>query len=261
MIIGNRQGGTPQPDHFIKFTPASFEYWLNGDASAGISYDPIPGGVWMHHCVVKAGTSLAYYRNGVQAGTSTVTKSMGENPFYLGGDVIGERWRGWLSDVRLYNCALPVDAVKALAGTSNAEPNLVGWWKLDETSGIIAADSSASANNGILYGGPTWSAGKVGGALEFDGVDDYVELPIGPLVASLTSCTLSGWVNFSNAGGPWQRIFDFGTGTDSHMFLAARTGDHRADGLHPPAEGQLHHAGVHFEREPAQWLASRRRDG
>ena len=48
-------------------------------------------------------------------------------------------------------------------------------WKMDETSGTTAADS-AGANNGTLVGNPTWqpTGGKIGGALQFDGVDDCV---------------------------------------------------------------------------------------
>jgi L-ascorbate metabolism protein UlaG (beta-lactamase superfamily) len=55
---------------------------------------------------------------------------------------------------------------------------LIEHWKLDETEGNIAHDF-ASGNNGTLYGSPTWQpvGGKVDGALEFDGVDDYVSTP------------------------------------------------------------------------------------
>lgn len=53
---------------------------------------------------------------------------------------------------------------------------LVGWWKFDETSGTVAADSSGNGNNGTLIGNPTWVAGKIGGALSFDGAGDYMEV-------------------------------------------------------------------------------------
>jgi hypothetical protein len=33
---------------------------------------------------------------------------------------------------------------------SKADPNLVGWWKLDEESGLFAADSSGQGNHGQL---------------------------------------------------------------------------------------------------------------
>jgi len=54
---------------------------------------------------------------------------------------------------------------------------LVGWWKFDETNGTIAYDSSGNGNDGDLTNGPTWVSGKIGGALSFDGVNDYVEVP------------------------------------------------------------------------------------
>ncbi len=53
---------------------------------------------------------------------------------------------------------------------------LVGWWKFDETNGTVAYDSSGNGNDGNLTGGPTWTTGKIGGALSFDGVDDYVRV-------------------------------------------------------------------------------------
>ena len=53
---------------------------------------------------------------------------------------------------------------------------LVGWWKFDQGSGTVAYDSSGNGNDGSLTGGPTWATGKIGGALSFDGVDDYVEV-------------------------------------------------------------------------------------
>ena len=54
---------------------------------------------------------------------------------------------------------------------------LVGWWKFDEGSGTVAYDSSGNGNNGNLTNGPTWVTGKIGGALSFDGLDDYFEVP------------------------------------------------------------------------------------
>jgi hypothetical protein len=51
-----------------------------------------------------------------------------------------------------------------------ADPCLVAYWKLDEASGMTAADS-AGTNDGMLIGAPSWqpTGGKIGGALKFDG--------------------------------------------------------------------------------------------
>ncbi|MHC4462307.1 MAG: alkaline phosphatase [Planctomycetota bacterium] len=54
-------------------------------------------------------------------------------------------------------------------------PGLVGWWKLDETEGAIAYDSTGN-NDGIVTGEPLWqsTSGQIDGALQFDGIDDYI---------------------------------------------------------------------------------------
>jgi len=51
-------------------------------------------------------------------------------------------------------------------------------WKLDEAEGTIAYDSIAE-HDGTLYGEPVWKSvgGKIGGAIQFDGIDDYVSTP------------------------------------------------------------------------------------
>jgi len=57
-------------------------------------------------------------------------------------------------------------------------PELVAYWKLDETEGSIAYDS-VGEYDGTLYGEPLWQPedGKVGGALQLDGVDDRLITP------------------------------------------------------------------------------------
>ena len=54
---------------------------------------------------------------------------------------------------------------------------LIARWKLDEQTGSEATDASGNGRAGKLIGNPTWqpSGGKVAGALEFDGRDDYVD--------------------------------------------------------------------------------------
>ncbi len=112
--------------------------------------------------------------------------------------------------------------VLSMAITANAEN--VGWWKFDDGAGTIAIDSSANGNNASLLGGPTWVDGMVAGAVDLDGTDDYVDLPIASVLSSLRNCTLAMWVNWSGSGAAWQRMFDFGSGESINMFLTPNTG-------------------------------------
>ena len=53
----------------------------------------------------------------------------------------------------------------------------VGMWSFDESAGDVANDSSGNDNDGQLFGNPGRVDGQFGKCLEFDGVDDYVEVP------------------------------------------------------------------------------------
>lgn len=125
--------------------------------------------------------------------------------------------------------ALVLDLVLTNA-TNAVDPNLVGWWKFDETSGTTAYDSSGNGYNGTLGGNPQWVAGYRESALQFNPADgnDYVELDIGSLIPTLDECTFSIWVNWSGRPntvvGGWQRIFDFGTSIANYIYLCPSTG-------------------------------------
>ncbi|MFH1930675.1 MAG: LamG-like jellyroll fold domain-containing protein [Pseudomonadota bacterium] len=58
------------------------------------------------------------------------------------------------------------------------DSTLVAHWSLDEAEGDIAQDS-ANENEGSVHGDPTWQpeGGMVDGALQLDGIDDYVNTP------------------------------------------------------------------------------------
>ena len=61
--------------------------------------------------------------------------------------------------------------------TSTTSAELVGWWKFDDGTGTTAVDSSGNGNDATVYGNAQWIDGWLDGALQFDGVDDYIEVP------------------------------------------------------------------------------------
>ena len=58
---------------------------------------------------------------------------------------------------------------------AQSDDGLVAEWHFDEGSGSVLKDSSGNGNDGVIYGA-TWVDSKYGKALQFDGVDDYVDL-------------------------------------------------------------------------------------
>jgi hypothetical protein len=74
----------------------------------------------------------------------------------------------------------------------NGIPDPIAHWTFDEGSGTIAGDSAGS-QNGTVYGA-SWIEGKVGGALSFDGMNDYVDCGNADVLAP-EKLTLSLWTS------------------------------------------------------------------
>jgi hypothetical protein len=85
--------------------------------------------------------------------------------------------------------------------TVNAEaPNgMLAYWKFDEDSETTAIDS-ANSHTGTLIGDPIRTNGKVGNALDFDGVDDYVTIPREPALEGMESFTYEAWIYKKGSG-------------------------------------------------------------
>jgi hypothetical protein len=101
---------------------------------------------------------------------------------------------------------------------------LVGIWHFDEGTGTKAYDSSAFKNNGTLYNSPTWTTGKFGNALKFDGLDDFVNVSDSPSL-DVSNITIAVWIYPYNwdgiEGGDYGRIVDK---NNAYLFFLARDG-------------------------------------
>jgi hypothetical protein len=116
---------------------------------------------------------------------------------------------------------------KTLPYVPVTDPNLVGWWKFDEGSGLHALDSSGHYNNGTLMSGPQWVVGHDDDALEFDGVNDYVEVPHDASLTMDTEVTVMAWIyaeRYNSAGGDWQAILAKSNAPRSYSFYTYTNG-------------------------------------
>jgi len=116
---------------------------------------------------------------------------------------------------------------KTLPYVPITDPNLVGWWKFDEGSGVNVLDSSGHGNNGTLMGDPQRVIGPDGDALEFDGVNDYVEVPHDESLTMDTEVTVMAWINterHNSAGGDWQAILAKSNAPRSYSFYTYTNG-------------------------------------
>jgi hypothetical protein len=79
---------------------------------------------------------------------------------------------------------------------------MAAWWPLDETSGTTAADIAGVPTNGTHVNGPAPGPGMVAGALNFDGVNDYVQVADHPsLNFGQGNLSIDAWIRTSAASG------------------------------------------------------------
>ncbi len=81
-------------------------------------------------------------------------------------------------------------------------PSMAAWWPLDETSGTTAADIAGVPTNGLHINGPTPGPGMVAGALNFDGVNDYVQVADHPSINfGQGNLSIDAWIRTSQTSG------------------------------------------------------------
>lgn len=91
------------------------------------------------------------------------------------------------------------------------------YMSFDESTGTFAEDTWGGYQ-GTLDSTVGHVAGYANGAIQPGGSStSYVSLRSGP-VAALNDFTIATWVNMNTLSN-WMRIFDFGTGTNTYMFL------------------------------------------
>ncbi|MCP4613538.1 MAG: LamG domain-containing protein [Planctomycetes bacterium] len=98
--------------------------------------------------------------------------------------------------------------------TSIYDPDLVGWWKLDDDGSGFLTDSSGYGNHGTINGDPLWVAGFDGDALEFDNAGDYISIDGYKGVTGTNPFTITAWIKTTTngqmiswgSGGTGQRV-------------------------------------------------------
>jgi hypothetical protein len=165
---------------------------------------PVNTGIWYHLAGTYDGTQMKFFVDGnfISSTPASGSLAVNSNNLYIGRAALGFEtgyfFDGAIDDVRIYNCALSADEIQQLYNPTETDSNLVAWWKFDEDTGNAAVDSAGS-NNGTISGA-TRAPGHTGGALQFDGVNDYVTIPTAPELNITGDITISAWVDFYEGG-------------------------------------------------------------
>jgi PKD repeat protein len=108
---------------------------------------------------------------------------------------------------------------------SDLTPN-TAWFPLNEGGGAVAGDSSGNGNDGAIFGA-TWVGGSGGGALDFDGIDDYVIVSSLPVPSSTVTVAAWAWAETHAAWGSLVKNWAAQTGA-FHLGLSESDGDLQA---------------------------------
>ncbi|MCA9217776.1 MAG: LamG domain-containing protein, partial [Planctomycetales bacterium] len=149
---------------------------------------------------------------------------------------------------------------------------LVGYYSFDDGSGDVLAEATGNGTNGELFNfegdSSEWVEGKIGGALLFDGIDDYVIAPESPLAETALSVSIWG---YANEAGTWASLvknwgqaavgqFHFGLGPGDadtlNIFVTDSTGAFNAGTDFDPIELEVweHYAFVADPTEETVYL-------
>ena len=97
---------------------------------------------------------------------------------------------------------------------------MVAAYGLDEGAGTTATDRTTN-HNGSIAGGATWTAGRYGSALSFNGTSSMVTINDSPSLDMANGLTLEAWIRPASTGG-WRDVVYRG---DDNYFLATNTTD------------------------------------
>ena len=96
--------------------------------------------------------------------------------------------------------------------TIEAAANKTAWYRLGESSGTQAADSSGNKRHATYQGGATFNSrnslvvGDTDNAIAFDGIDDYVALPFSVAVDTNAAFSIEFWIEMPEAVGANDQI-------------------------------------------------------
>jgi hypothetical protein len=125
----------------------------------------------------------------------------------------------YIDDIRLYRSAPAVAAP--------VDPGTTGLVSSFDMEGGKVADSVSGITGTLTDVTFAASLAGLGQAAQFNGTTSYVDLGANywtNVLSKLSSCTFALWVNYTGQGAVWQRVFDFGSGPNTNVFLTTGAG-------------------------------------
>ena len=241
MIVAKGSGASASYMFGIEVTTRHLN-WYNGPGDDyRESSSSVPLNTWTHCAVTNNSGTVTFYINGSSAGGGGVGSAIGADnnidvsigaADFSGGQTIG----GQMDDVRIWNdvrSATEIDA-SFRGELCGSESNLVGYWDCNQgtaggnNSGITTLNDKTSNNNDGTLNNFTKTGSSSNfvsssaiqqNSLDFDGTDDYVDIPHNA-VFNTTTLTIEVWVKPETTTQQWSRIF---SSDENHFEITQRS--------------------------------------
>jgi hypothetical protein len=236
-----REKDTAGANHYhFAFYENQYRFHINTTAGEKtITGTTAPNNQWLHLAATYDGTNVKYYVNGVEqtamATTHSGTFTADDNPILIGCDTNNheasyeEYFNGLIDELRIYNRALSADEIKMqfaggaathVGGQSASYDPWAGnppvaWWNLDENTGTSVYDGSGSGLDSTTFDNPTWTHGKYGSALSFDG-NDYVGFTYS---GTFSAMTITAWIYPTDLSRAWNAIVQTASSGDRALYV------------------------------------------
>jgi flagellin-like protein len=183
-------------------------------SSAGSTVDTTTSSMLTSFTIESMDVAKVYVRNTGQNALTSLSVYVNDEPAVY--NVTTPIAVGTVGTITIYSfipdgSTVKVTSPSGFSASKVANPceRAVGCWKFDEISGTLAYDNSPHGNTGTLINGPIWTSGKYGNAIQFDGIDDYVN--INGVISVSTTYTISAFVKIpTNPGSAGRYLMDLG---------------------------------------------------
>ena len=107
------------------------------------------------------------------------------------------------------NVASPADMTYVWnAPALTVDVNTTSYWRFNEGAGTAVADETTNNNDGTITGATWTTGGRLGYGLDFDGVNDYVEVPASASLNAAGPMTIEAWIRPSGIPLAYSEIVD-----------------------------------------------------
>ncbi len=189
----------------------------------------VPFNKWTHVIATRSSSGVAnLYVNGVLSGSANQnsgTPAAGSLGVQIGNTIITSRtWDGYIDDLKVFNKILTASEARLLYSQSQSKISVPITRNINDNlaNGLVThitfdgkylinnvTDLSGSGNTGYLKNMSTTTAvtpGRIGQALNFDGVNDYVRVAPSSSINDLGPLTYAAWVYLPVAPGSENEI-------------------------------------------------------